>query len=411
MSLFDDNYLSMKSVLEAKEADEDTEKKDAEDESADDEAKDSDDDAEDVEEVDLPDVDAAAAGEDEDAAKEALEIDVNAETMEGAIGMSSLIENAEEDVHMACMEAVSAAILFDQSDAACAEAYKAATSEYEKQIVTEKFTETVKKYAERFKQFLIKIKNAIVRIFSKVWNYIKILAAKVNVKFSLAMKIDTKKYQIKKGTKVRVNKVIANTLKAGDATPMLKNAEKAAANGISFEHIMSLIDGISKKSEDKDYTKFKNEVNKIKVKDTDEIMKAIYGTAEIDLKLEGQENLVKDIAKKLPNAIKKGMTVVDKVKKEMDKCVEAAKKHVDKLGDIDTGKINIMTAAINKAMSLYNKNVNACVKSMLLMVNTCARIVRAAGWASEEKEKKSDKKKGAKESFVNLFNDYMEMVD
>lgn len=403
MSLFDDNFklALLEADEEAEGAAKDAEEKEDDAPAEDGEgAEDEDIDMSAVE--DLPDPDA----ETEEECKEALEVDIEASSLEEATGMSSILEAEEEEMHYSCLEAVSAAIMFDKADVACTEAYVNATSNYEKQVVTEKFTETVKKYAERFKQFLIKIKNAVVRIFSKVWNYIKIFAAKLNARFAKAMVIDTKKYQIPKGTKVEVFEA---AWKADTPEAMGKGIVPKAAT--AFQNIMTLIDGVSKSTDDKGYTSLKKSLEKIKVPETDATVKEVLGNQKAKkIDITGQEATIKKRAGVLAKQITKYIKGIDQLKKSMDKCIDKAKKHIDKLGDIDTSKINILTAGINKAMSLYNRMVNAAVKVLLIWVNNNAKVIRAAGWAKEEKDK-DDKKKKATESFGSIFAEYINMVD
>ena len=138
---------------------------------------------------DKDDTEAEVTPEEEAAITLAVDNDINADSILEARSFESLIASDAEDAHYACLEAVSATIAFDQADIACTEAYVKAESAYEKQLVTESFKDSVKKYGARFKQFLIKIKNAIVRIFSKAVNHIKILGARIAAKFASLMKV------------------------------------------------------------------------------------------------------------------------------------------------------------------------------------------------------------------------------
>ena len=221
MSLFDDNYISVMEKANP-EAEDDTKKKDdapAEGEApADKDAKKKDDapaegeaPAEGSEEcgteckTDKSDPETV----DPDASTEAaVDMDIEADSIEESYGFDMYIGDEVQESLYACTEAVAMNTAFDRVDIACTEAYLAAGTAYEKDIVTEKFSESVKKYAAKFKAFLNKIKNIIVRIFNKAVNYVKVLAARVVAKFSSLRSIEGK--TIKSGTKVKVCTALLN---------------------------------------------------------------------------------------------------------------------------------------------------------------------------------------------------------
>jgi len=374
MSLFDDNYaITMEeAAAKAKKAEDTADDDEKEVEGGDDDAAEGD--GEDVKECgDACDADDKKNGkQDAEEASIAVDIDMEADSIEESVGFERLIDSEVEESHFACLEAVTMNIAFDRTDIACTEAYKAATTDYEKTVVTEKFTESVKKYAERFKNFISKIKNLVIRIFNKIVNYIKVLAARVNAKLSSLRGLGDNQ-KIKDGTKIKVVKALLDN-NFSHFADLIKDADKDAYDG--------LISAMGK-IKTGDAASIKNEIDNIKPMEKADVVKTAYDpstAAEMDLggkKTTDVKDYIDDLKQaKISDATKAIKTFRD----EMWKAIGAAEKDAKSATDIDTAKMTCITAAMNKLMSIYNRRVNAAVTVLLAWVNARAKVARAAGW-------------------------------
>ena len=307
-----------------------------------------------------------------------------------ARNFEALISTDAEDAHYACLEAVSATIAFDQADIACTEAYVAADSAYEKQMVTESFKDSVKKFGERFKQFLIKIKNAIVRIFSKAVNYVKILGARVAAKFASLMKVKN----FYDDAKVKINKellddftTLCSTL---EGNPEVEKAEKMLdewmRNGLKYDKPMSEL-------------KLPNKADLVKYvlgdKEPEEIAVRNFSG--------GAKGVLTDLKQ---SSISKCVKVITTARNQILAKIKDAEKVINSRKDIDSRDMTLMASVVNKRMSLYNTRVNAYVSIYLAWINARAKAVRAATGGTAPAEEKKDAKKGATES-ANLFDVFL----
>ena len=374
MSLFDDNYAITMEEAEAKaaKAQDDEEAPAAAADDADAKAEDTDTE-EGADCGDACEKDAKKnAEQDAEEAAIAVDIDMEADSLEESIGFERLIDSEVEESHFACLEAVTMNIAFDRTDIACTEAYVNASSDYEKSIVTEKFTESVKKYAERFKNFISKIKNLVIRIFNKIVNYIKVLAARVNAKLSTLRGLGDNQ-KIKDGTKVKVVKAL------------LDNDFKhfsdliAAADDTAYKGLIAAMGKIK----NTDAETVKAEIDNIKPMEKAAVVKTAYDpstAADFDLggkKTSDVKGYIDDLKQaKISDATK----AIKAFRDEMWKAIGEAEKDAKSANDIDTAKMTCITAAMNKLMSIYNRRVNAAVTVLLAWVNARAKVARAAGW-------------------------------
>ena len=391
MSLFDDNYVSvMEKANPNPEAEDDTKKKDdapAEGEAPADKDTKKKDDA--PAEGEAPAEGAEECGPEcetdksdpetvnPDASTEAaVDMDIEADSIEESYGFDMYIGDEVQESLYACTEAVAMNTAFDRVDIACTEAYLAAGTAYEKDIVTEKFSESVKKYAAKFRAFLSKIKNLIIRIFNKAVNYIKILAARVVAKFSSLRSIEGK--TIKADVKVKVHQFL---LKKGFDDFKKAIVAKDEGNMVGVYAIFKDAEKFGKTAD-----QMKASLEKIKPTEKSELVKAVYGDSkEEEYLLTGKESEVKGYANQLKQAeITKCVKKIDEFKKEMDRTIADAEKLGKTVSDIDTAKITLVSSGINKAMTIYNRRVSAMVTLLLAWINARAKIVRAAGWNSEK---------------------------
>ena len=326
------------------------------------------------------------------AAESAVDIDINADSLEEAYGYGRLIDDEVEESHFACLEAVAINTAFDQVDIACTEAYQAAATEYEKSVVTEKFTDNVKKYAARIKAFLVKLKNLVVRIFNKAFNYIKVLAGRVNAKFSSLRKLGDKD-KVKDDTKVKV----CNAL-LGDFASLADDVDA------KFKSQYDALTQILKDSKTTDAESLKTRIDAVTVPEKSAVIKEIRGD-ESEMNLGGKK--ASDFNGYLDNLKQASITAAHKYIKDsrdnMWKAIGEAEKAAKSADDIDTAKITCITAALNKLMAVYNRTINAKITLLLAWINARAKIVRAAGWHQ------------TKESYIpaageSLFDKYFSMI-
>jgi len=333
------------------------------------------------------DEEAKPTPEEEAAITLAVDADIKADSIMEARGFESLVSTDAEDAYYACLEAVSATIAFDQADIACTEAFVKADSAYEKQMVTESFKDSVKKFGERFKQFLIKIKNAIVRIFSKAVNYVKILGARVAAKFASLMKVKN----FYDDAKVKVNKellddftTLCSTL---EGNPEVEKAEKMLdewmRNGLKYDKPMSEL-------------KLPNKADLVKYvlgdKEPEEIAVRNFSG--------GAKGVLTDLKQ---SSISKCVKVITTARNLILAKIKDAEKVINSRKDIDSRDMTLMASVVNKRMSLYNTRVNAYVSIYLAWINARAKAVRAATGGTAPKE---EKKGGATES-ANLFEMFL----
>ena len=402
MSLFDDNYM-IALEQDAPEAEEETKK--AKKNAADDdegaaapEAKEEC--TKEGEDKGTPETDPEVEGEgngegDEEVEKNAayaVDIDIEADSISEAFGFGRLMDSEVEEAHYAFLEAVAINTAFDQADMACTEAYINASSEYEKQIVTEKFTDSVKKYAAKIKDFLVKIKNLVVRIFNKAINYIKILAGRANAKLSSLRKMGDNQ-KIKDGTKVKVCQALLGKFK--ELADKIDGAYKA-----DYDSLIQILND----AKTADAESLKTRIENVKPVEKSEALKVAYDpstAAEMDLggkKASDVNNYLNDL--KQAN-ISSATSVIKTSRDAMWKAIGEAEKVAKSASDIDTAKMTCITSTMNKLMSIYNRTVNAKVTLLLAWINARAKIVRAAGW------------KHVNESYTGgetLFDKYFSMI-
>lgn len=329
----------------------------------------------------------------------AVECDINSESLDEATGFDALISSDREDAHYACMECVTAIIAFDQADVACTEAYTAAGSRYEKSIVTETFKDSVKKFGARFKEFMYKIKNAILRIVNKAVNYIKILSSKISAKFASKVKLDKSK-KVPAGVKVRVSAILEKPFK--DVAKLATGSSDKAQ-----DQIISTINSIMSKPAADTKAALAN-LNVPKKSDiTNEVLNKGYDDVEL-ASIQGKaDGYLADLKKISANA-----DVINNWRKTMEGMLKTCENAVKSSKDIDTEKMNALTASVSKAMSIFNAKVSAMVTLQSAWVNQRVRIIRAIGkYQGTEMPKADDSNpyEGMHES-ANLFNDFLSML-
>ena len=432
MSLFDDNYSIFMEKAEAEDkeakkaaesdddAEDDDKKKKADDAPADD-AKKADNDAPAADDADAEGEGECAKEEgegddpegeklsDPDQAKveAAVDFDIEADGVDEATGFDEILASESVDIHYACLEAVSSIIAFDQTDIACTEAYVLAGSEYEKKMVTESFKESVKKFGARFKAFIIKIKNAIVRIFNKAVNYVRILASKISAKFAKRIKLDKSK-KVPADATVRVSDVLLKSFQDVVTRGFFKKDANSYPISDALKAITDLINSGTAPEE------VKTKLDEIKLPTKADIVHSIVDQGYHDVKLstlqgKGEEYL-KDLEK-----INDNVKLIKGERDRTEATIKGAERQA-KHGDLDSAKLNALTACVNKAMSAFNTMVSALVSLQSAWISQRVKIIRALNKYQGAPESKANefgeyaKYSGMHES-ANLFDHFLSMIN
>ena len=379
MSLFDDNFIiSMEAKAKAAKEDDEEVKEPAE--------------SNDDPELELTD-------EEKVEVECAVNNDINAKNFKEATGFDSLIAKNDENVHYACLEAVTDLIELSKFDVECTEAYYNATSQYEKQIITENFKEKVKMFGARFKQFLIKIKNAVIRIFNKAVNYVKIFASKISAKFASKVKLDSSK---KINDNVTINISEALTRPFGNMVTRIMMSKSD-----SFFELSKLI----KSLQSTDISKAKEALNNIEVPKKQDLVNNALRGGYSDVKLASMQNDGENMINQL-KTIDKNVDMIKGWRKQMESVLSQAENVANSGDNTSPEKINVLTSAVNKAMGCFNARVGAMVSLQSLWVNQRIKIIRALSKYqgkkmpdTEEKENKSDVHESANifDAFLNAF--------
>ncbi len=379
MSLFDDNFIiSMEAKAKAAKEDDEEVKEPAE--------------SNDDPELELTD-------EEKVEVECAVNNDINAKNFKEAMGFDSLIAKDDENVHYACLEAVTDLIELSKFDVDCTEAYHVATSQYEKQIIAENFKEKVKLFGARFKQFLIKIKNAVIRIFNKAVNYVKIFASKILAKFASKVKLDSSK---KINDNVTINISEALTRPFGNMVTRIMMSKSD-----SFFELSKLI----KSLQSTDISKAKEALNNIEVPKKQDLVNNALRGGYSDVKLASMQNDGENMINQL-KTIDKNVDMIKGWRKQMESVLSQAENVANSGDNTSPEKINVLTSAVNKAMGCFNARVGAMVSLQSLWVNQRIKIIRALSKYqgkkmpdTDEKENKSDVHESANifDAFLNAF--------
>ena len=395
MSLFDDNY-AITLEQKAAEAEEETKKKAADDE------KPAEGDAEDAE----------LSDEDKAKVEKAVDKDVNADSAEEATGFDELVREDADAAQYACMEAVTALIDFDRKDIACTEAYKAATTDYEKEAVTETFKESVKNFGARFKDFLVKIKNAIVRIVNKAVNYVRTLASRITAHFASKIKLDKSK-KVPDGVTIRISDVLSK-----------KFAEVAKdithAGGMPQDKLISIINSISSQPWETNVTKIRD----VKIPTKKDLMNEALGLSGNnpagwhEVKLSTLQDKGDEYLNDL-KTVKDNAKFINEWRKNMESMLKTCEKAAKSAKDIESKKLNLITSAVSKAMSVFNAEVSAMTSIQSSWINQRVKIVKALNKyqgmtdykpeSGVEKTYYDDQGNEIKES-ASLFADFFDMI-
>lgn len=295
---------------------------------------------------------------------------------------SPATESLTEDMEVLCMEHMHVL-------ASLEEKHQTALEAYGDEVVVESFKESVKKYWERFKAFIIKIKNLVVRTVQRVIAYIKTLIMRLAAKVVAKLRgKDAKKMakEVEKGSRfVKKIEVRPNLSKSVDELcDDYMEALVAVTNKASSVAIPEA--GSSEKQIDDAKDKLEAIYDEHQ-KSKSELLDEVLGEAkEVSVtEISGLEEAYNAIKKaKVPKA-------VDNVKKQILKVIDKVEKDATKKSkSISSKRIAFYTYSTNHAVQQMNAILAAIQETYVLWLSARIKVVNAYYNASEEKEEDED---------------------
>ena len=319
----------------------------------------------------------------------AVDYDLECDSIMECMGAPA-IRDAEEEINYLCLEAVSVNIAFDKADSACTEAWTTSNSESEKAAITESFKESLKKYVERFKGFMAKVFKTVENTAKRVKNYLQTMCMKLygkvygaagnkmNLNLSASEEKISMPVVLKKALPELAKKIVAFTPKG------LKDIQKIAAG--DFDDVEAARAKVSEFLAD--------------CPDKKAIVTSVLGeAAEVAIKDFKTTNAV---AADLKDAARNAD--VEALRKEVKAELDSTMSHFGQLKDIDTAKMTVMIAAINKLVALYNRKLSA-----LTAITTAWMVARAKVLRRAFAGRKGLEKNPAAES-ATLLESFMDMT-
>lgn len=289
------------------------------------------------------------------------------------------IHECEEEVHYLCLEAVAMQIAMDKTDQKLTEAYVVTEAEEGKEEVKRSFKESVKRYWERFKGFMERVRLAVIRTAQRVWAYVTSMASKVAAKIAAKGKYST----------------IASdaTIKApANITKSLKDLVGAISKEVSSANVT--LQQVIAKPEAGD----KDTVANLTLPNKDDILKNVLGEEkEIKCNSFGE---VSALISTLKNCSKEAGAYINSEKDKINKNLSSLGATLRRVNDLDTEAMTVGIAAINKEVALYNRQLSVLTSVFVAWLGARTKALRAHG-------------KATKESFdgSSLFEQFMAMTE
>lgn len=325
-----------------------------------------------------------ASAEDQEEAEEAAEFDLECDSLMECQG-SPAIADAEEELHFITTEAMAMNIAFNRVDTACTEAYVMEADEAAKEGIIKRFKDSVKKYWERFKAFLGKLKNMVIRTAQRVAAYVKTFIAKVVTKASLKLK---EKAVLDKKVNLADLKITINTNLNDSVANMISRMDRAYdPTYIKFSKMAA-----DATAEDKDA------LMEIKIADKAEVLKAIMGE-----KKEVAVSTIASDAQKLVADMKRAdelIKMVDGKKKNALEVIKHCETRAKAMKDLDTAVMAVRMAAINKAVSVYNRELSCMTTILVAWLGARTKAFWKIVTADAVKESASD----------SMLDDFLRMI-
>ena len=379
MALFDNDFMDS-IVTEGKDCDKDCKKDKDVDEEKDEKEEDLDEDLSD---------------DDAEEAEEAAQFDVEeASSIEEMKGIAHPLTEMVTDTTFACLEMMGTSIALDRADVACTESYVTASSIAEKEAVTEGFKETVKKFYQKFKAFIIKIKNIIVRAYNRIKNYVVNLFTKIAKKVVMwkVKELDTKKMKDSKNT-IKIYEKVTGTLES-----LLDDPKEMKAG---LKEATDCIMKIKNSTSQSDIDEAKNIAAELAKMDKDSIRKQMLGIQREVPVTEFSDALSDLKGMKVPKAFDRNRKTVLDVIKKCEDGVKNDKNLNSQTMSVRVTLINNITSMLNKVWAVMGTLVHHWVAPRVAIV---AKYGKREFFGSDDKEKKGGKKAKAAEADTSSWN-------
>ena len=325
--------------------------------------------------------------EEEEPAEEPTEADMKeaAALVDSDLECDSLLEmrgpvaihECEEDVHYLCLEAVAMQIAMDKTDQKLTEAYVVTEAEEAKEEVKRSFKESLKRYWERFKGFMERVRLAIARTAQRVWAYIRTLASKAGAKIAARGKFSP---------------VPLNDKEIDAPKNITKGISELASAVLSHSDVVAATKSLKMIMADPN----KEAMSKVTIPEKDAILKDVLGESG---KVKAKEfgNAV-SVATTLKNAGAVAGKIINGEKKKVDELINATANRVKQANDLDTKEMTIYIAAINKRIAMYNRCLSVLTSIFVAWIGARVRALKIGV---------------AKESFEgnSLFEQFMAMTE
>ena len=295
---------------------------------------------------------------------------------------SPATESLSEDMEVLCMEHMHVL-------ASLEEKHQAALEAYDNEAVMEGFKETVKKYWERFKAFIIKIKNLVVRTIQRVIGYIKTLIMRLAAKVVAKLRgKDAKKMEkeVTKGSRF-VKKIEVRPNLSKDVETLCGDYQKFLDKFVTDLDKVGDRNSGSTKKEIEDLKDKCEEFFDNNQKNKSELIDEILGEAK-DMNVTEISTL-----EAAYNAIKKAKVpkAVESIKKNILKCIDKVEKEASKKSkSISSERIALYTYSVNHTVQQMNAILAAIQETYVLWLSARIKVVNAYYNASEEKEEDNE---------------------
>ncbi len=325
-----------------------------------------------------PELEPEAELEDEDAAdKDAEKIEEGA--IYECVGCPA-IADAKEDNEFFTLEAMAIVTALGSKEEACTEAYATATSYNQKVAVTESFKENIKKYWERFKGFLGRVRNMIVRVAQRFMGYIKRLIARLQAKWASrdGSKDDImdawkdKKEDLKDVTVEIHGKILSTPIDEARLANLENSAREKDGKYIDIANVANNI--IKNLSESKDARKeMEDYLDDIDVPSASDIIDDVLGdTVEVHVSSLNPKALISDLKN-----VNKAFKNIDKARKNVTKLIDKVEGSVKKVINKKSEVIGLFVKLVNKIVATYNAILSAFNQYAVIWVRDRIKVLNA----------------------------------
>ena len=262
--------------------------------------------------------------------------------------------------------------------------------------VTEGFKETASKYWERFKAFIVKIKNLIVRTVQRVIGYLKALftrvAAKIVAKFrgKDAKKMSAK---VKAGNRYvgRVD-VYPKLLEVDTVDKLFKggitvNGKKIDIYEITLRSMLGL-ESIKNLDEEDRIRKVLEENFAEGLPSKSDIIEDILGDDTVEKEASGYADDIPNFVSSLQKA--KIPKSVELFKKDIFKSIDKIEKEATKSKTISSKRMSALTSFMNKIVQFFNAALAAVQQLCVMWLQARIKVVNKFYNATEDKEENED---------------------